>query len=75
MAGHTAGRVLGLVLGLAQLPVWAAPPAPDPDFEALLEFLGEAAEAGETWDQYLDTLPPEPDPPAAAADQEPDTSQ
>jgi hypothetical protein len=75
MADRAPRWVLGLVLGLPQGPAAAAAPAPDPDFEALLEFLGEAAEAGESWDRYLDTLPPEPDQPPPEADPETDTSQ
>lgn len=64
MAGRAYRWVLGLLLALPQVASAAGTPAPDPDFEALLEYLGEAPEAGETWDQLIDSLPPEGDLPA-----------
>jgi hypothetical protein len=56
---------LVLVLGLAQATI--AAPVPDPEFEALLEFLGEAPGGGEAWDELLDSLPAEAEPAAPPA--------
>jgi hypothetical protein len=78
MPGTKGRRAVGLLLGGLPLVAPAGPadppPVPPGEVEALLEFLGEGAEAEAAFDQFFDSLPerPEATPPPPVSEEDKD---